>query len=102
MLFLYIEPKSTNKSRAHYSSKSFCGVDMPSQTLTWSITPRHDVKKCHKPADNSRILLEKVITSQSLHGDPDQMTGTKIFEVGCHTWYQPECSLDIVLSSTAN
>jgi len=45
-----------------YAAASFCGVGMPSWPLTWSITPRHDIKKCHKPAGNSRSLerLERI------------------------------------------
>jgi len=27
---------------------------MPSWPLTWSITPRHDMLKCHKPAGNGK------------------------------------------------
>jgi len=28
-----------------YAAALFCGVDMPSQPLTWSISPRHDMLK---------------------------------------------------------
>ena len=42
-----------------YAATPFYGVDMPPRPLTWSITPRHDMLKCHKPAVNSRRLERK-------------------------------------------
>jgi len=48
-----------------HAAALFCGVDMPSQPLTCSITPRHDMLKCHKPAGNSR-RLERVLTTREV------------------------------------
>jgi len=28
-----------------YVTAPFCGIDMPSRPLTWSVTPRHDMLK---------------------------------------------------------
>jgi len=40
-----------------YAAAPFCGADMRSRPVTWSITPRHDMfEKCHKPAGNRRRL----------------------------------------------
>jgi len=41
-----------------YAAEPFCSADMPSWPLTWSITPRHDMLKCHKPAGNSSLSEE--------------------------------------------
>jgi len=43
--------------KCEYAAAPFCSIDMPSRALTWSITLRHDMlRKCHKPAGNSRGL----------------------------------------------
>jgi len=53
---------------------------MPSQPLTWSITPRHDIKNCYKPVGNSRRLKTE---TEKLAWQKEKATTTHCIAVIC-------------------